>query len=40
MRLRKQRPGPTLLLVVRLKAIKPDIRMGADNSQGGHSLVD
>lgn len=38
MRLRKQRPGPTVLTVVRLKAQKPGVRMRVDNTQGGHSL--
>lgn len=36
----KQTPGRLVPVAIRLNAIKPGIRRGADNSPGGQSLVD
>lgn len=36
----RQRPDPLVTMAIRLKAIKPGIRKGADNTPGGQSLVD
>ena len=35
----KQRPGSLVPIAIRLNAIKPGIRIGADNRPGGQSLV-
>lgn len=36
----RQRPDPTVLTVIRLKAIRPGIGMGTDKGHGGQSPVD